>query len=177
LDRLSFEVLFVPPLRERKRDILLLAHHFAARMAFELEREEVPHFSQDAVAALERYHWPGNIRELKNVIERAVYRSDEALITQADIIVNPFHSPFQTPVAAEARLEKQSHEPVLANPVLPAELENRPFPQAVQELEIALIRKALTATKYNQRKAAQSLGLSYHQFRGLCRKYGDAVKE
>ncbi len=176
LDRLSFEVLFVPPLRERKRDILLLANHFAARMAFELGREEVPHFSQDAVAALERYHWPGNIRELKNVIERAVYRSDEALITQADIIVNPFHSPFRTLVAPEARLEKQTEAPVSANPVLPAELENKPFTQAVQELEITLLRKALTATKYNQRKAAQSLGLTYHQFRGLCRKYGDAVK-
>lgn len=176
LDRLSFEVLFVPPLRERKRDILLLAKHFAARMAFELERGEVPHFSQDAVAALERYHWPGNIRELKNVIERAVYRSDEALITQADIVVNPFHSPFRTLVAEEP-LEKQNHEPVFANPILPAGLENKPFPQAVQELEIALIRKALSATQYNQRKAAQSLGLSYHQFRGLCRKYGDAVKE
>ncbi len=59
LDRLSFEVLFLPPLREREGDILLLARHFAARMAFEMGRQEVPQFSEDALVALERYQWPG----------------------------------------------------------------------------------------------------------------------
>ena len=81
LDRLSFEVLFLPPLRERKGDILLLANHFAARMAFELGREEVPEFSEEATETLEGYTWPGNVRELKNVVERAVYRGDSALIS------------------------------------------------------------------------------------------------
>ncbi|MGD2014696.1 MAG: sigma 54-interacting transcriptional regulator, partial [Desulfobacterales bacterium] len=74
LDRLSFEVLMVPPMRERKEDILLLVNHFAGRMAVELGWTEIPQFSPEAVRALEEYQWPGNVRELKNVVERAVYR-------------------------------------------------------------------------------------------------------
>ena len=88
LDRLSFEVLFLPPLRERKEDIMLLANHFAARMSYEMGREEVPEFSDEAVDALEGYTWPGNVRELKNVVERAVYRSDLPLIAHIDFAVS-----------------------------------------------------------------------------------------
>lgn len=177
LDRLSFEVLFVPPLRERQRDILLLANHFAARMAFELGRQEVPDFSPEAVAALEQYQWPGNIRELKNVIERAVYRSDAADIAASDIIFDPFHSPFRKAAVLEASADKPDQIPQEPErPDLADTGETRSFRQAVQELEIGLLREALKQAKYNQRRAAERLGLSYHQFRGLCRKYGEAVK-
>ena len=172
LDRLSFEVLFVPPLRERRSDILLLARHFAGRMALELGRHEVPHFSPAAIAALEAYHWPGNIRELKNVVERAVHRSDDSRVTEDAILFDPFRSPFragpQAPGDTPAETEAQQ---------VPHGVETKPFTQAVQELEIALLRKALSRAKYNQRKAAESLGLTYHQFRGLCRKYGRAVRD
>ena len=170
LDRLSFEVLFVPPLRERRSDILLLTRHFAGRMAFELGRHEVPHFSPAAIAALEAYHWPGNIRELKNVVERSVYRSDNGRVAESDIIVDPFRSPFRTGPHDGPAAAKESQR-------VPHSVETKPFTQAVQELELGLLRKALRQAKYNQRKAAESLGLTYHQFRGLCRKYGKAVKE
>ncbi|MDR2442170.1 MAG: sigma 54-interacting transcriptional regulator, partial [Deltaproteobacteria bacterium] len=73
-DRLSFEVITLPPLSKRPGDISLLANYFAARMARELGFEAPPIFSEPALAALEAYSWPGNVRELKNVIERAVYR-------------------------------------------------------------------------------------------------------
>ena len=76
LDRLSFEVLFLPPLRLRHGDILLLAGHFAARMAYELGLSEEMTFSPEAAAALETHPWSGNIRELKNVVERAVYKAE-----------------------------------------------------------------------------------------------------
>ncbi|MCP4666403.1 MAG: AAA family ATPase, partial [Deltaproteobacteria bacterium] len=92
LDRLSFEVLFLPPLRERKGDILLLANHFAGRMALELDRAEMPRFGDHAVRALESYSWPGNVRQLKNLVERALYRSTSSLIKEIDF--NPFHPPF-----------------------------------------------------------------------------------
>jgi psp operon transcriptional activator len=92
LDRLSFEVLFLPPLRERDGDILLLADHFARRMAFELGREETPVFSREAKAMIERYGWPGNVRELKNVVERAVYRTDSSRITKIEY--NPYNPPY-----------------------------------------------------------------------------------
>jgi psp operon transcriptional activator len=169
LDRISFEVLFLPALRERKEDILLLANHFATRMAFELGREEIAQFSEEAIAALETYSWPGNIRELKNLVERAVYRSDSSVIT--DIVFDPFRTPLAQPVLPEeegpqGETQKQSIEDLL----------DKPFNEAVKQLEIHLLNKALKQTKYNQKKAAKILGLTYHQFRGVYRKYSKEVK-
>jgi len=172
LDRLSFEVLFLPPLRERKEDIVLLANHFAARMAFELGRSEVPSFSDEAVAALEHYLWPGNVRELKNVVERAVYRAEAGLIT--DIVFDPFQSAFASRVSL--RGEQPRQQGAESAPPVTETRKEKPFAEAVQELEIGLLRQALDKAKYNQRKAAQILGLTYHQFRALYRKYREVVK-
>ena len=169
LDRLSFEVLFLPPLRDRKEDILFLANHFAARMAFEIGREEIPRFSDEAISELESYSWPGNVRELKNVVERAVYRSDSSLIT--DIVFDPFHSPHVGHrIPKEERPMVETHTPSIDN------LLDKPVKEAVRELEIRLLKKALKETKYIQRKAAQVLGLTYHQFRGLYRKYINEIE-
>jgi len=88
LDRLSFEVIYVPPLRNRKEDIFILASHFAARMAFELGRDDIPEISSQALLALESYPWPGNVRELKNVIERAVYKSSSNKIIEISFPVS-----------------------------------------------------------------------------------------
>jgi len=171
LDRLSFEVLFLPPLRERREDILLLANHFAARMAFELDRTEVPSFSDEAVAALEHYSWPGNVRELKNVVERAVYRAESALIT--DIVFDPFRVSVASDLPAG---EEQSRAPVPErDSALVDKRIDKPFAEAVQELEIQLLQQALKEAQYNQRKAAQLLGLTYHQFRALYRKHRKTV--
>jgi len=168
LDRLSFEVLFLPPLRDREGDILFLANHFAARMAFELGRTEVPEFSDDAMAALERHPWPGNVRELKNVVERAVYRSDSELIEE--IVFDPFRSPLTT-----SEDEQQEHPGTSNKPPVTEKETEKTFTDAVRELEIDLVKRALTQAKYNQRKAADLLGLTYHQFRGLYRKYRDEL--
>ncbi len=167
LDRLSFEVLFLPPLRERDEDIMLLAGHFANRMAFELGREALPAFAPSAVSALEEYEWRGNVRELKNVVERAVYRADGEIIEEIDF--NPFRSPFSRP--ASAGIPQAAIDPVSAR----ARAETGSLPSAVSALEILMLKKALEATRYNQRKAADSLGLSYDQLRGLLRKYRDEV--
>lgn len=167
LDRLSFEVLFLPPLRERREDIVLLANHFAARMAFELGRTEVPSFSDEAITALERYPWPGNVRELKNVVERAVYRAESALIT--DVVFDPFLSTSANDLSA-AEQHPRAQRSEADTPAAVARLD-KSFTEAVQELEIRLLRQALREARYNQRKAAQLLGLTYHQFRALYRKY------
>lgn len=171
LDRLSFEVLFLPPLRERKGDILLLANHFAARMAFELERKEVPELSEEAITALERYPWPGNVRELKNVVERAVYRSDSTVIN--DIVFDPFRPPLEDIVTME--IEGEEGPAPLAKAAFPEMRRDKPLSEAVMELEIGLLKSALKKAKFNQRKAARMLGLTYHQFRGLYRKYSDQL--
>ena len=166
LDRLSFEVLFLPPLRERTEDIMLLANHFAARMAHELGREALPEFSDGAVAALETYPWPGNVRELKNVVERAVYRADGPLVDT--IIFDPFVSPYRTPTAAPSP-GPSGQDDGAAHASGASVL--RPFEEAVEEFEVRLLRQALDRARFNQRKAAQLLGLTYHQFRGHYRKY------
>jgi len=165
LDRLSFEVLFVPPLREREGDVLLLAGHFAAHMALELRREEVPTFSDEAAAALAAYGWPGNVRELKNVVERAVYRADSAEVAEIDF--DPFRSPYAAAPAASAE------EP--AAPPAPAPLPDAPLPEAVRDLEVRMLRRALARARHSQKRAAELLGLTYGQFRHLYRKHQDAL--
>ena len=171
LDRLSFEVLYLPPLRERVGDTLLHANHFAARMAFELERNEVPEFTEEAIGALERHPWPGNVRELKNVVERAVYRCDSSLI--GEIVFDPFSSPYRRDDAVEV---EETDEAALARQPIPTEERlGRPFTEAVRDYEIQLLRTALKDARFNQRAAARSLGLTYHQFRGLYRKYKDEL--
>jgi psp operon transcriptional activator len=169
LDRLSFEVLVLPPLRERREDIPLLANHFAARMTFELGREEIPQFDDKAMSALEAYAWPGNIRELKNVVERAVYRSDSATI--AEITFDPFSS--DTKGYRPLRSEKTKEDIIEHDRHSLDDLLHKPLQEAVWELKVLLLEKALKEAKYNQKKAARILGLTYHQFRGLYRKYRD----
>lgn len=166
LDRLSFEVLFVPPLRARGEDILLLAHHFAGRMAVELGRTDLPDFSAAAREALLAYNWPGNVRELKNVVERAVYRSESRRIDAIDI--DPFQSPFRPlPTGKKESL-----------PTAPAGAEESPAPreaptleEAVWSFKVRMLEDALMRARFNQKSAAKLLGLTYHQFRGLYRKY------
>ena len=94
LDRLSFEVVTLPPLHARKGDIPLLAEHFGRRMAVELDWTNWPGFSPRAVSELEVYSWPGNVRELRNVVERAVYRADDPEREIDAIQFDPFASPW-----------------------------------------------------------------------------------
>jgi psp operon transcriptional activator len=165
LDRLSFEVLAVPPLRERSGDIMLLARHFAARMVRELDREEIPDFSSEASAALEGYPWPGNVRELKNVVERAVYRSDSRLITK--IVFDPFaSSPGLKPATSPGPRKALPQGPDDGPDLLAA-----PLKAAVLDLQLRMLKSALERSRYNQRRAAACLGLSYDQFRGLYRRF------
>lgn len=179
LDRLSFEVLFVPPLRDRPEDILLLANHFAARMAFELDWPQVPEITEDAEKVLLEYPWPGNVRELKNVIERAVYRSDDAIIEPEECVFDPFQSPYlhqleRRPQQNAVPTDSPTDQPM---PISDPNVEDVGFEEAVRAFEIRQVKRALRKTKFNQRQAADLLQLSYHQFRGLYRKYCDDLQD
>jgi len=99
LDRLAFDVITLPPLRERVDDILMLAEHFAINMARELEFELFSGFSEKAKRTLLDYHWPGNIRELKNVVERSVYRNNNPHIPVHELVIDPFESPYRPQVS------------------------------------------------------------------------------
>ncbi|MBI3117759.1 MAG: phage shock protein operon transcriptional activator [Candidatus Hydrogenedentes bacterium] len=177
LDRLSFEVLYVPPLRERQEDIMLLANHFAARMAHELGWAGVPEFSEEVTAQFEAHPWRGNVRELKNVVERAVYQSSSRRIAQ--VVFDPFQSPYallDSPLPAREADDDHGSPAVSARPPSVNAFE-RPFKEAVECFEKDLLFKALECARYNQRQAAKLLGLSYHQFRGVYRKYSDGPAE
>ncbi len=176
LDRLAFEVLFVPPLRARREDIMHLANHFAARMAHEMGWDGIPEFAEDAIEALEAHPWPGNIRELKNVVERAVYRSDDSIIRRHEITFDPFQTPYAAPESAglEANEYATSKEPPQETVPLPddaLELPPKSFEEIIRDTEQDLLNRALKNARYNQRHAAKLLGLTYHQFRRLYRKY------
>ncbi|HDQ39611.1 MAG TPA: phage shock protein operon transcriptional activator [Desulfonatronum sp.] len=176
LDRLCFEVLHVPPLRARGGDVVFLADHFAARMGLELGRKNSPRFADQALRKLEGHDWPGNIRELKNVVERAVFRAHNDVVR--DVVLDPFASPYGPPGDASKHafeLVVGGHGTQEKNDPMEKEacmfMQKQTLPEAVAALERDLLTRALQLTKYNQRKAAEHLGLSYHQFRGLYRKY------
>ena len=157
LDRLAFDVVQLPPLRERQSDIMLMANHFAIQMCRELGMPLFPGFTEHARETLMGYRWPGNIRELKNVVERSVYRHGSSDIPLDDIIIDPFQRQSE-PKAAEKSSQNA--------PELPLDL--RQF-QLDQEKD--LLQKSLQQTRFNQKQAAELLGLTYHQLRALLKKH------
>lgn len=168
LDRLTFDVITVPPLRERVEDILPLAEAFAINMASELKWSYFPGFSARASSALLRNKWPGNVRELKYAIERSVYRSPDPERPIARLALDPFDSPYRL----EAPISRAT-PPVTTRraPLLPADLKER-----LKDVEVDLLNAALEKSRFNQRVAADLLQLSYHQFRSKLRKFNIAGK-
>lgn len=164
LDRLAFDVVQLPPLRERRSDILLLAEHFAIQMCRELGLPLFPGFSDSARRALLDYGWPGNVRELKNVVERSVYRHSTKDQPLDNIIINPFQRPQTTP-------DDQNEVTQDAQPDLPLDLRRWQNQQ-----EKVLLEKSLHQSRFNQRGAAELLGLTYHQLRAMMKKHNVDVK-
>ncbi len=158
LDRLSFDVITLPPLRERAEDLLPLAEHFAIRMSRELDRELFAGFSETAVRQMHAHRWPGNVRELKNAVERAVYRHDAPDQPVRSLQLDPFESPWRPATASS---------------------DDRGAPDAIPDdlrawldcQERAVVERALAEAGGNRKRAANRLGLSYDQIRGILRKH------
>lgn len=163
LDRIAFDVVTIPPLRERLEDILPLAHAFAINMASELHWPLFPGFGPRASSALLQHGWPGNVRELKNCIERSVYRAEDPSKPITRIAFDPFDSPFKLATQPRQPMPRASAP---LPPLLPTNLTER-----LADTEKELLRAALDKARYNQRTAADLLGLSYHQLRGKLRKH------
>lgn len=126
LDRLAFCVLHLPPLRARGDDVLLLARHFAADFAAETDLPE-PSFSHAARASLYAHTWPGNIRELKNAVERSVLKAGGGLVENID--TTPFASPWHPGPAVHADAAAFS-PPVRAGGHSPGSAPREPYPPA-----------------------------------------------
>jgi psp operon transcriptional activator len=177
LDRLSFEVITLPPLRARQGDISLLAEHFGRRMAVELDWSNWPGFTTRALAELETYPWPGNVRELRNVIERAVYRHEDPERPIDEIQFNPFHSPW-APMTGEAQAAmpaliaaNEGEEPAQPVPVEAPAVVTNDFRAAVDDYERQILAEALRRNRFNQRATAAALNLSYDQLRHALKRH------
>lgn len=181
LDRLSFEVIFIPPLRERGDDILLLANYFAQRMAMECG-QDIPVFTEDVQQMLKTYSWPGNVRELKNTIERAVYRSKGDIISS--IVLDPFRNPYTYETNdvpggisnAGKVLEVEKTDMSESDQAGKKEFSFDSLPldsldQTKDALEASFVQRALKQAQGNQREAAKLMKITYDQFRGLYRKH------
>ncbi|NYD90773.1 phage shock protein operon transcriptional activator [Sphingomonas melonis] len=182
LDRLSFEVVTLPPLRARSGDIAVLADHFGRRMASEIGWDRWPGFGPRALDQLHNHRWPGNVRELRNVVERAVYRWESDGPVDA-IEIDPFASPFRPqggpgggpsrapaadspPPADAAKPHEPEDSPVAACDAGPSDFKSR-----VAQFERDLLARALAEHRFNQRATAEALGLSYDQLRHALRRH------
>ncbi len=171
LDRLSFEVITLPPLRAREGDVFVLAEYFGRRMASELGWEQWPGFADAAMAALEAHDWPGNVRELRNVVERAVYRCDGPEMPIGRIVFDPFDSPWK-PEAASRSVPERSGADILPVSQAGGLDDISDLRAAVDAHERAILEAALARHRWNQRQTAKALGLSYDQLRHCIRKHG-----
>jgi psp operon transcriptional activator len=179
LDRLSFEVITLPPLRAREGDVPVLTEHFGRRMSVELDWTNWPGFSPRALAELEAWHWPGNVRELRNVVERAVYRHEDPERPIDEINFDPFHSPWAPSAQRHAAMTfpvEEAGEPaplhlVESAPAAPPPEAVGDFRAAVSTYERSLLEDALRRNRYNQRATASALGLSYDQLRHALKRH------
>ncbi|GFE56448.1 sigma-54 dependent transcriptional regulator [Geobacter sp. AOG1] len=150
--RLQVIPIYLPPLRERKDDILLLAKYFIEHYCKEFNKH-VRGISNMAEKLLVEYHWPGNIRELKNVIERAlILGSEETLLLE--------HLPLEIVARASSTVA-----PVATFKLPPEGVD-------IEEVEKELIRQALEISDWNQSKAAKKLSLGIDAFRYRMKKFG-----
>ena len=164
LDRLSFDVVPLPALRQRPEDIPVLARHFAIQMCAEMGWDLFAGFSPAAMTELQNHDWPGNVRELKNAVERSMHRWGDPASPVGEVVIDPFLSPFEEPPAGDPEVIHPPR-PEDANPQQPG------FNEQIQAIERRLLRQALAENGHNQRRTAETLGLSYDQLRGLVRKY------
>jgi transcriptional regulator with PAS, ATPase and Fis domain len=149
--RLNVVTISLPPLRERKEDIPLLVEHFLKKYNRE-NKKNVTSLSKEARDLLLRYDYPGNVRELENIVERAVVLCRGEALTTQDLPINLREG------KAEATLERDRG--------------GRSLPDTLDEIESQLIRKALESSGGVQTKAAEELGISERVLRYKMKKYG-----
>jgi len=149
--RLNVISISIPPLRERRSDIPPLVSYFVSKFASE-NNKEIESISKEAMDVLLKYNYPGNVRELENVIQRAVVMTRGKILTTDDL-----------PIYMKSNKSED---------VLTTEKGRRSLDEIVEELERKLISEALEQTLGNQSKAAESLGISERNLRYKLKKYG-----
>ncbi|QJB68337.1 phage shock protein operon transcriptional activator [Parasphingorhabdus halotolerans] len=181
LDRLSFEVVTLPPLRVREGDVTVLSDYFGRRMAAELDWPEWPGLGKLASEALERHSWPGNVRELRNVIERAVYQWGDYSRPVDHVVFDPFASPWKPQEMPRKKTAEEASNGSIQPPAsTTSSVPPSPIPQfdavddmkeAVEAFEKRILEEALAKSRYNQRQTAKALNLTYDQLRHSLKRH------
>ncbi|MCX7957995.1 MAG: sigma-54 dependent transcriptional regulator [Deltaproteobacteria bacterium] len=156
--RLNVIEIRLPPLRERREDIIILAHHFLKKFS-ERQKKEIKGFSPDAMAALENYKWPGNIRELENAIERSVVLCQKNIITISDL------PPVITKTEAENNIAQINESYSAARK------------RALTAFEINYFSELLKQTGGNIKKAAEIADIDRSNLSKILKKYPDVFRK
>ena len=183
LDRLSFEVITLPPLRVREGDVMVLADHFGQRMAAELSWERWPGWTDRARGVLQGHDWPGNVRELRNAVERSVYRWGQGSKAVDAIILDPFLSEWApqkadggaaSTIGSSPAVTPEEGAHAVAPPPSPATADGAvtDLRATVDAYEKRLLEAAYARCRFNQRATAAALGLTYDQLRHALKKHG-----
>lgn len=168
--RLHVIPVFLPPLRERREDIPLLAHHFLRRYSQTLDKE-IHGFTPVALQRLVDYTWPGNVRELANVVERAVVLTPSAMIAPELLLLEG--KPQPATLQPELPPLPVVHQP--EDPLVP-QFAQKTIAQAREELEREYLMQVLSATKGTIARAAKLAGIKRSSFYSLLRRYEIDVK-
>lgn len=167
--RLNVVPIHLPPLRDRREDILPLAEYFLERLCIE-NHKRAKRLSPEAQRKILNYPWPGNIRELANIIERAVVMDYSAEIAAEHLVLEAYDhkipAPAQTPVSPTTLEEKNTEQEAK---VSSSQLEEEDI--TVHEMEKRLILKTLAKQGHNRTKAAEALGISIRTLRNKLNEY------
>ncbi|MEH6357587.1 MAG: sigma-54 dependent transcriptional regulator [Pseudomonadales bacterium] len=160
----------VPSLRQRQEDIALLANHFLNKLAAP-NGEAITQLSPPAQAALQSYHFPGNVRELENTLERAYTLCENNVIDVADLQLRPTQTSVSTSATENIQIDHNQsnaakHTPLASSP------SDSSLDSYLEEVEKQAILKALDETRWNRTAAAEKLGISFRQIRHRLKKFG-----
>jgi two-component system, NtrC family, response regulator PilR len=180
--RINVIELDVPPLRERAGDLPLLSDAILKRLAYAMKRR-APSLAPDAVAALEIYPFPGNVRELENILERALAMADSEVIAARDLrLPNVAHasaspaaaSPAPTPAMLGSGMSTPQASPAAEDPrtTNPRDTSTSALPSYIEEIERNAIQQALQEHRYNKTKTAAALGITFRALRYKLKKLG-----
>jgi two-component system response regulator PilR (NtrC family) len=163
--RINVIELRVPPLRERGDDLAILAATILARLA-QAQHRTPPTLGEETLAALQAYPFPGNVRELENILERALALADGDIIEVADLRLPVTTIPTPAP---ERPAPSAPRDPRTLDP---RESATSALPSYIEEIERAAIQQALVENRYNKTRAASALGITFRALRYKLKKLG-----
>lgn len=159
--------LILPPLRERGEDVLLLANHFIQKICMEWETPP-KQLTEAAETYLLQQHFPGNVRELRNMIERAITLSEDATIDISHLHPAPLRANISNPFASAA----QSIQTTVAAPQVVKKLPSEGLERYLENIEKDILLNALNMTHWNRTLAAKKLGMTFRSLRYRLKKFG-----